>query len=826
MAIRAEGGQEPLFHDAESFRAWLEGKPREWAAVLARRSALRAGGVLPGLLVDDTTKGAAFHAFRALFILHSTFNNNARVRAAYAYAYAYADAAYAYADAAYAYADAAAAYAYADAAYAYADAAAANAYADAAVYAYAAANAAANAANAAAAANVAAEGVWSQLSMDVRVLTSAGGADTLKERSLWSGTPPQSILTGFDTCRASDIAASSLSFWAVWYRTILLNKPTDPIIPDTIAVEIVLEKPAFWEKRDPKTVTADIARRARWDFKKRPIKPLLDVWPVWPEIDDNPKLHTRDTANTLCDDPTAEDTLGRSVFAAAVVERLDDIHSQMRKDKGEGGFALNLHAPWGAGKTSVLQMMERLLRSKDREPDERWIVVNFNAWRHERRKPPWFPLMDALQKQACIDIAENAQSARQYSVRGHWLSWRFLSDAMALFVGLAIVGAVAGVWWTTRNMDEFGPLLTIVSAVLGLAGGGFALSRTLVFGSDEHANFHLELTRDPLNRVTRVFRSIVEACNGKICIFIDDLDRCDGDYVVTFLEGIQTCFRHRDVVYVVAADRKWIKAAFEKRYGDTFQGIHKAGQPVGYMFLEKIFQMSLPLPAVSPDYRDAYYGTVLKDGTDPARAEEDIPDEVSLDEEREALRAERGEAGMTADDVERLKDQLDADETVTGADRARRVSAAVLESVKSSEAAREAEHRLLKVRHHAPFNPRVLKRMVNAYTLRLVELQLSDDEAMTRDGLARWVVLEQCYPGLADLLAEKPDRIEEITGERDNSAELSAVVTENTRRGFNRGNDPLTPFIGDPDIKAIATDLELGDPLTKDTVRLFTAGMR
>ncbi len=43
-------------------------------------------------------------------------------------------------------------------------------------------------------------------------------------------------------------------------------------------------------------------------------------------------------------------------------------------------------------------------------------------------------------------------------------------------------------------------------------------------------------------------------------IFIDDLDRCQGAYVIELLEGIQTLFKAAEVVFIIAADRDWLHA--------------------------------------------------------------------------------------------------------------------------------------------------------------------------------------------------------------------------------------------------------------------------
>jgi KAP family P-loop domain len=120
----------------------------------------------------------------------------------------------------------------------------------------------------------------------------------------------------------------------------------------------------------------------------------------------------------------------------------------------------------------------------------------------------------------------------------------------------------------------------------------------------------------------------VKEVDGPVCVFIDDLDRCRADFVVDLLEGIQTSFRHGNVAYVVATDRGWIKASFEARYGGFSNVVGNAGQPLGYLFLEKIFQVSTPVPGMGDKTRSAYWNRLVK-GTAPPAQGGQPPDPMS-----------------------------------------------------------------------------------------------------------------------------------------------------------------------------------------------------
>ncbi|MBL6432280.1 MAG: hypothetical protein HPM95_19090 [Alphaproteobacteria bacterium] len=114
-----------------------------------------------------------------------------------------------------------------------------------------------------------------------------------------------------------------------------------------------------------------------------------------------------------------------------LVRRMDE----MRAEKTPDGFALNLHGPWGAGKSSVLLMMDQALRDPERSSGKPWAVVHFNAWQHERRNPPWWPLIEAV-KGGCMDsLKKDGQWMRGNDVRHVWRQWIFHAEWLPIVGG-------------------------------------------------------------------------------------------------------------------------------------------------------------------------------------------------------------------------------------------------------------------------------------------------------------------------------------------------------------------------------------------------------
>src|SRR5207302_6743474 len=91
------------------------------------------------------------------------------------------------------------------------------------------------------------------------------------------------------------------------------------------------------------------------------------------------------------------------------------------------------------GKTSLLQFLADqlddgkripLFRSAERPEELRWVVVNFNAWQHQRIVPPWWWLLSTVSRQ------------------GRQALWRIDPlRAVGFHLRRARWRAAAGLWW-------------------------------------------------------------------------------------------------------------------------------------------------------------------------------------------------------------------------------------------------------------------------------------------------------------------------------------------------------------------------------------------
>ena len=118
--------------------------------------------------------------------------------------------------------------------------------------------------------------------------------------------------------------------------------------------------------------------------------------------------------------------------------------------------------------------------------------------------------------------------------------------------------------------------------------------------------------------------------------------------------------------------------------------------------------------------------------------------------------------------------------------------AAVVVLNRSKTVSAQVEHQLAEFADDLPDNPRVMKRMVNTYAMRQ-NIGYLQSEAFDPKVLARWTILEQRYPALADHLTENPGDVS-LFGSKRKSAAADALP-----EGLQelRGKAPLVALLKD-----------------------------
>lgn len=250
------------------------------------------------------------------------------------------------------------------------------------------------------------------------------------------------------------------------------------------------------------------------------------------------KFHTDQPISGELDSP---DRLGRSHFAALV-------GASLLLEQDSPGIVVSIEGPWGYGKTSVINLIQKYFKTLD-EP-ERPIVIGFNPWMVSGT--------DNLTQEFLVQLAsEIGKPDRPEETRN--AASQLLSYSKVFSVMKYIPGAE--------------PWASIVGDVIEGAGAAADAIGKL-------KELSMEEKRD---RVVEAIRQL----DCPLVVFIDDLDRLPPDEVFHMVRMVKAVADFPRVSFVLAFDPEYVRETLEKH------GISNSSQ-----YLDKIIQVRLPLPVV------------------------------------------------------------------------------------------------------------------------------------------------------------------------------------------------------------------------------------
>lgn len=106
----------------------------------------------------------------------------------------------------------------------------------------------------------------------------------------------------------------------------------------------------------------------------------------------------------------------------------------------------------------------------------------------------------------------------------------------------------------------------------------------------EEIKKHFETSVKEVETMRETLQNIIGG-DGRLVVFIDDLDRCSIDNTLDILESIKLLFNAKNTTFVVAGDMKKLEIAWALKHNGTIDSLYE-----GREHLDKIFQLKLSLP--------------------------------------------------------------------------------------------------------------------------------------------------------------------------------------------------------------------------------------
>ena len=290
------------------------------------------------------------------------------------------------------------------------------------------------------------------------------------------------------------------------------------------------------------------------------------------------------------DHETAVDFLNYEAISGTVVELL--------KDNRQRALTVGIHGDWGAGKSSVLKMIESAMAN-----DERVACLWFSGWAFQG-------FDDA---KTVLIKATLAEVARQKSSLG---KVKEVSARLIKRIDLLKLAKLGG--GLARTLATGVPSLNLIAEAVGslqqLAGTIGSLSPDDIKAKLKEATTYLKPGSEPnvpeeIYHFREEFEELLdEAKIDQLVVLIDDLDRCLPATAIDTLEAIRLFLFVPKTAFVIGADEGMIEYAVRQH----FPNLPLVSGPIPYArhYLEKLIQVPFRIPVLGV-HESRIYVTLL-----------------------------------------------------------------------------------------------------------------------------------------------------------------------------------------------------------------------
>lgn len=297
----------------------------------------------------------------------------------------------------------------------------------------------------------------------------------------------------------------------------------------------------------------------------------------------------------LADNETKTDLLNNEAIAKSIIALL--------REHPERPVTIGVHGDWGAGKSSVLEMIEA--RFADHEGA---LCLKFNGWRFQGFEDAKIALIEGIVT-ALIEkrpmLTKAGAAVTDIFKRIDWLK-------VARHAGGLALTATTGI----PTPDQIG---AIVSTLKSLAGNPAQLATRQNFdGVIEDVQGLVKPSSKKVPEEIEAFRKafdglLKDAGIDQLVVLIDDLDRCLPDTAIETLEAIRLFVFTDKTAFVVAADEAMIEYSVRKHFPE----LPDTTGPRDYArnYLEKLIQVPFRIPALG-EAETRIYVTLLLIGAE------------------------------------------------------------------------------------------------------------------------------------------------------------------------------------------------------------------
>jgi formylglycine-generating enzyme required for sulfatase activity/Cdc6-like AAA superfamily ATPase len=296
-----------------------------------------------------------------------------------------------------------------------------------------------------------------------------------------------------------------------------------------------------------------------------------------------------------------------------------------RAAEADTPLTIGIFGRWGSGKTSLMKLMQGELQERADRKLAALETLWINVWQLSNQEELWNAFLQAL----LTWVHKKLPFFRRLV-----FDWRLLRERVDLGallrqllvnsyrIVVVVTPLLLALLWPAPLPTDTNQLLAVIldpwtgggaSLFLGL----WLLLKPVVEAAKEKVSLDLgavlkeapyEAQVSALQQLQSQFERMVEAWvgkNGRLVVFIDDLDRCSPDKAPEVLEALKLFTTTHGCVYVLGLDHDIVRQGVATKY--------KFSQAEGAEYLEKIIQIPFHLPPLEDDRIEVFVRKVYLD---------------------------------------------------------------------------------------------------------------------------------------------------------------------------------------------------------------------
>lgn len=416
----------------------------------------------------------------------------------------------------------------------------------------------------------------------------------------------------------------------------------------------------------------------------------------------------------ISDHETKVDLLRNKAIATTILDII--------AGSGTKPLTIGVHGYWGAGKSSVLEMI-----AEHQFPEGKTLVIRFNGWQFEGFEDAKIALIEGVVDQLMADETIYSKAKEQILDVVKRIDWLKAAKKAG---GLAFMAAT-GLPSPDQAMD-------LAKFAMGkITGGEWATQENIEAAAEGVRGYLKDAEEKPtvaknIREFNRAFRKLIEKADiERLIVLVDDLDRCLPETAIETLEAIRLFVMLPRTAFVIGADEAMIRYAVTRHFPDLPAATTTQDYPRAY--LEKLIQVPFRIPSMGEAETKTYL-TLLAVGS--LVGEESAQFKALLKKAEGYMSTPWLQKSIGDGEVaEALGNAYDSD-VVGAVTMVDQISAVLASGTKG--------------------NPRNVKRFLNSLTLRLAVAKARGFEnAIDSQVLAKIMLAEQFFPDLFEEIARE-----------------------------------------------------------------------